>query len=339
MSGNHRKWLRDTLAGRPWARVPYNFMFSPPAEQRLKEHYGADNVLAALDLPMALVGPADKPLYANPEVYGETITDQFRVVWSTNAIDRGSPVGPPLREPSLAGYEFPDPDDPARFAHLAEQVERLQDRFIIGVVGDLWERATFMRGMEALCLDVRLHRGFVGDLLEGICEYNLRTFEHLAELPIDGIFISDDYGTQRGLVIGRRDWRELVRPRLARIYDAAKARGLVVMHHTCGCVVELVPDLIEMGLDILHPIQPEAMDIFALKRQFGSDLTFCGGIGTQELLPHATPEQVRAEVLRTLEAMAQGGRYILEPGITLQADVPTENMVAMIEAVREYRLF
>jgi uroporphyrinogen decarboxylase len=332
-----REFIRSAIEHRETERVPYNFMFSPPAEKRLKEYYGVEDVITALEMPMFFFGPKDKPLYADPDIYGETITDQFGVVWSTSKIDRGSPIGPPLKEADLSSYCFPSPDEATRFAGLGEKVAERRDRFLVAVVGDLWERAGFMRGLGNLCMDVLENRTFVEELLEGIKKYVVRTLEHLAAYEPDGVFLSDDYGTQTGLIIAPRDWRKLVKPRLREIYGAAKKRDLVVMHHTCGDVREIIPDLIEIGLDILHPIQPETMDIFSLKREFGADLTFCGGIGTQYLLPKGTPAEIRETVKKTAEVMGRGGGYILEPGITLQDDVPVENMVAMMEAAREYR--
>ena len=332
-----KQLIRSAIEHRETERVPYNFMFSPPAEKRLKEHYGVEDLITALEMPMFLFGPNDKPLYADPAIYGETITDQFGVVWSTSTIDRGSPIGPPLKEADLSHYFFPSPDDPKRFAALGEDVVKRKDRFLVTVIGDLWERAGFMRGLGDLCMDVLENPKFVEELLEGIKQYVIRTLERLVRHKPDGVFLSDDYGTQTGLIIGPQHWRRLVKPHLREIYHAAKRRNLVVMHHSCGHVTEIVPDLIEIGLDILHPIQPETMDIFSLKREFGADLTFCGGIGTQHLLPKGTPSEIRDAVRRTLDVMARGGGYILEPGITLQDDVPVENMAAMIEAAREYR--
>lgn len=332
-----KELVRSATEHRETEKVPYNFMFSPPAEERLKRYYGTEDLITALEMPMFLFGPKDKPLYADPQVYGETITDQFGVVWSTSRIDRGSPIGPPLKEADLSRYSFPSPDDPKRFAGLDQEVARRRDRFLIAVIGDLWERAGFMRGLGNLCVDVLENPKFVEELLEAMKEYVIRTLEHLVRCKPDGVFLSDDYGTQSGLMIAPRHWQRLVKPRLKEIYLAAKRRGLVVMHHTCGDVVEIVPDLIEIGLDILHPIQPETMDIFAMKRDFGKDLTFCGGIGTQHLLPKGTPSEIRETVKKTMDVMAQGGGYVLEPGITLQDDVPIENMVAVIEAAREYR--
>ncbi len=173
-------------------------------------------------------------------------------------------------------------------------------------MGDLWERATFMRGMEALLTDVALHPGFVGDLLEGLTEYILATMRILFErYEFECVAVSDDYGAQQGTLMSPRDWRALVKPRLGRIYAFAKENGRRLFHHTCGDVYAIVPDMIEIGLDILHPIQPEAMDIEGLKREFGRDLTFCGGIGTQRLLPYGTPDEVRAEIRRLKREMGR----------------------------------
>jgi uroporphyrinogen decarboxylase len=155
-----------------------------------------------------------------------------------------------------------------------------------------------------------------------------------ARFRFDGIAVSDDYGTQAGMIIAPEDWRRLVKPLLGEIYALARSNGRTVFHHSCGDILPIIPDLIGMGLDILHPIQPEAMDLLALKREFGRDLTFCGGLGTQRLLPRASPEEVRREVRRLKNELGRSGGYILEPGITLQADVPLPNLLAMIEEAR-----
>jgi uroporphyrinogen decarboxylase len=136
------------------------------------------------------------------------------------------------------------------------------------------------------------------------------------------------------MLISPAAWRRFVRPHLARILARAKAAGRTTFLHSCGNVRAIVPDLIELGLDILHPIQPEALDIFELKREFGRDLTFCGGLGTQAVLARGTPREIRGEVRRLQREMGRCGGYILETGITIQADVPLANILALIEAAR-----
>ena len=329
------EWISQTLSHRDTGAVPYNFSFSPPALRRVEGHYG-ENVEERLRFPIRMTGTKSvKPLYAAPEVFGETVRDEFGVVWSTSCIDRGSPTGPCLAEPTLSGYAFPDADLEYRFEDIGGWCAQQEGHYRIIWVGDLWERATFMRGMENLLLDVALRPAFVEALLRGIAERILQTMAILFErFSFEAIALSDDYGTQDALVISPGDWRRLVKPCLKDIYGLAKDHGRAVFHHSCGHIVSVIGDMIDLGLDILHPLQPEAMDILVLKRQFGRDVTLCGGVGTQKLLVSAGPGEVRDEVRRLKRDMGKGGGYILESGITLQADVPLENMIAMIDEAR-----
>ena len=328
----HRDWIRRVLAHEPDVPVPYNLSLSPPARRAVEEHLGTDDVEACLDLPIRMTGTRSvKPLYASPEVFGERVTDEFGVTWTTSEIDRGCPVGPPITEPDLSGYTFPDPASPHRFEGLAEWCDHNADHFTFIWVGDLWERATFLCGMERLLLWLALEPAFVHELLHRIADGILATMAILFErFAFDGIAVSDDYGTQKAMLISPDAWRDLVKPELARILAAGQRAGRTTFLHSCGNVRPIVPDLLELGLDILHPIQPEAMDILELKREFGRDLSFCGGLGTQRLLVGGTPEDVRNEVRRLQRTMGEGGGYILEPGITLQADIPLANILALI---------
>ncbi len=327
-----REWIERTLRHEPGEGVPYNFSFSPPAQRLAESHYGTP-LEDCLDLPMRMVGPKSiKPLYADPGEYGETIADEFGVVWSTSKLDRGSPIGPCLPDSTLSGYTFPDPTQEYRFEPLGDWCAARAGSYRLLWIGDLWERATFMRGMEALVMDVVLNSDFVEALLRGLADYLLQTMAILFDrFAFEGIAVSDDYGAQGGMLMSPETWRRVIKPLLAEIYGLAKSRGKTVFHHTCGHVTEIIPDMIDAGLDILHPIQPETMDIYELKRQFGTRLTFCGGLNTQQLLPRGTPQQVRDEVRRLKDKMGASGGYILEPGITIQADVPLANMIAMIE--------
>ena len=331
---SNREWI-ERVRRHEDGPVPYNFMFSPPAQRRVQAHYGAD-LEAALGLPLRMTGcQSIKPLYADPQVFGPTVRDEYGVLWTTNPIDRGSPIGPCLREASLAGYRFPDPERAERFAAIPAWCRQQAGHYRVVWVGDLWERATFMRGMGELLLDVATAPAFVEALLDGITAYVLATMRRLFACgEFEAIAVSDDYGTQRAMVISPAMWRRLVRPRLAQVYALAQAHGRAVFHHTCGHVLPIIGDLVDLGLDFLHPLQPEAMDPRVVKREFGAHLTLVGGISTQQLLVHSSPAAVRAEVRRLQRELGRGGGYILEPGITLQDDVPVANMVAMIDAAR-----
>ena len=332
-----RDWILTAMAHKQPEAVPYNFMFTPPVQQSLQDYYGQTDLEQALDFPIRMSAPASiKPLYADPAEFGESIKDEFGVLWSTNRIDRGPPIGPCLSEANLTDYKFPDADQEYYFEDLPQWCQQNKEHYTILWVGDLWERATFMRGMENILLDVALNPKFVEELLRSLTDYILETMQILFErFEFDGIAISDDYGMQTSLVISPAHWRKLIKPRLTEIYSLAHKHGRSVFHHSCGNNHPIIADFVDIGLDILHPIQPEAMDIFKLKQEFGSHLTFCGGIGSQDLLPFGSAEQVRAEVKKLKEEMGKGGGYILEPGITLQADVPLDNIVAMIEEARK----
>lgn len=335
--GTNREWIEKTLSHRQPEAVPYNFSFSPPAQQALQQHYQTADLEGTLAIPIRTSGPESiKPLYAPPAEFGTTATDEFGVVWSTSEINRGTPIGPCLGEPDLSDYRFPDPTAAYRFEGLSRWCQANQAHYTILWIGDLWERATFMRGMEKILLDVALHPKFVEQLLEQLTAYILETSQRLFEnFRFDGVAISDDYGTQHAMILSPEHWRRFIKPRLKEIYGLAKKHGRSVFHHSCGNIYPIIGDLIDIGLDILHPIQPEAMDVFQLKREFGRHLTLCGGVRTQDLLPTGTPDQIRDEVRRLKHELGRDGGYILEPGITLQADVPLENMLAVIEAAKD----
>ncbi|HPD13643.1 MAG TPA: uroporphyrinogen decarboxylase family protein [Planctomycetota bacterium] len=334
---SHREWIQRVLRHEAGLPVPWNLSLSPPARQKLAGRYGPGEIEDILDLPLRLRGPNSiKPLYASPREFGPTARDEWGVVWTTSDVDRGSPVGPPVTRPDLHGFVFPDPAAPHRFEGLAAWCERHRGCYTILWIGDLWERATFLCGMENLLLWAALEPSFVHALLERIAAYVMHTLETLLErLIFDGVALSDDYGTQRGLLLSPGAWRAFVKPHLARLFGRAKAAGKSVFLHSCGHVRPIVPDLVDLGLDILHPVQPEAMDIGELKREFGRHLSFCGGLGTQHLMARASPAEVQAEVRRLQRTMGAGGGYILETGITLQADVPLANLLAMIDAARQ----
>ena len=332
----NKDWIRRVLQHDGTVPVPCNLMLSPPARRMLEAHFGTEDFEGHLDLPIRMTGTQSvKPLYASPREFGSRVADEFGVVWTTSEIDRGSPVGPPLTEPDLSAYAFPDPAAAYRFEHLGDWCQANADHFTFLWVGDLWERATFLCGMERLLLWVALEPDFVSALLQGIADYILRTMDILfGRFAFDGIALSDDYGTQKAMLISPAAWRRFVKPRLAEILARAKSAGRTAFLHSCGNVRPVVPDLVELGLDVLHPIQPEAMEILELKREFGADVTFCGGLGTQDLLVNAAPQEIRDEVRRLQREMGRGGGYILEPGITIQADVPLANLLALIEAAR-----
>ena len=151
---------------------------------------------------------------------------------------------------------------------------------------------------------------------------------------IDCLLFGDDWGSQSGLIMGPKLWREFIKPRVAKMYERVSSAGKYVAIHSCGDVRAVLPDLVEIGLNIFNPFQPETMDIFETKKRYYGKLSFYGGISVQTLLPRGTSDDVRRETKRLLEVLGEGGGYIASPSHDVPVDVPPENMAAMIEVLQ-----
>jgi uroporphyrinogen decarboxylase len=152
---------------------------------------------------------------------------------------------------------------------------------------------------------------------------------------IDGVLLGNDWGSQRDMLMSPKVWRELLAPGAKREYDVIREAGLDVWIHSCGNIRQIIPDLIDMGAQVLNPIQPECMDVYELKDTFGNRMTFWGGISTQQTLPFGTEEDVEAETRRVTAYMSRGGGYILAAGQGIQADVPFENLCRLVDVANE----
>ena len=263
--------------------------------------------------------------------------DDFGVLWNRNGADKdiGMIVGAVIPEPDVSLIRMPDVGAERLRASYTDLGTRGEGVFRLGSIGfSLFERAWTLRGMENLLADMIEEPDFADALFDAICEHNLRVMDIALEYPLDGFYFGDDWGQQKGLIMGPALWRRFIRPRLARMYAHAKARGLKVFQHSCGDIQEVFPDLIEIGLDVYQTFQPEIYDIRAVKHEFGRDLTFFGGISTQRLLPVGTPEEVRDRTREILSVMRPGGGYIASPTHSVPGDVPPENIMAMLAVFR-----
>lgn len=174
---------------------------------------------------------------------------------------------------------------------------------------------------------------FFAALLDRLTDLYLAQLALCADLSADAFMFGDDWGDQRGVMIGPERWRRYLKPRYARLYEAAHAQGKIVISHCCGSVADILADVIEIGLDVLESVQPEArgMNPYALKKQWGDQITFGGGLGSQSTIPFGRPEEIRAEIRRLRREMGHGGGYILAPAKALQPETPTANAVAVLE--------
>jgi len=249
----------------------------------------------------------------------------------------------------LEAYQgWPDMSDPTRIAHVRKNSRRLADENQFAILATPWllfpfERAFAMQGMDTFLLNMAKDREFARALLEKIAVYCKQLMgRFLDELGnnVDIIKIGDDLGTQESLMISPKMYREILKPVHADFISYIKARTKAkIFFHSDGDVVPLIEDFVEIGVDILNPIQTSAgsmSDLPSLKKRFGSNIVFCGGIDTQRILPFGSTEDVRQEVRRVMQILGPGGGCMIGAVHTVMNDVPPENVLAMVDAVEEF---
>jgi uroporphyrinogen decarboxylase len=240
----------------------------------------------------------------------------------------------------VESYSLPDPLAPGRYDAAEATVREFAGTHAI--VGDLecamFETAWYLVGLEKLLGDLATGEAYVNALLDRLVELSTRTGLELIRRGADVIWAGDDFGTQERMLLSPTMWRRVFKPRIRTMFEAFRKEkpDLKLAWHSCGSIVPIIPDFIEVGLDILNPIQPRAkgMEPHFLKREYGRELVFFGGLDIQELLPRGTVHDVRDEVRRLVEILGPGGGYILAPAHNIQDDTPTENILAIYEGVR-----
>ncbi len=309
-----RSLVAATINHKETLRVPYCIDLTFEGEQELKKAIGSQRPSSFLNNDVFQIGP---PWWT-----------WFNLGPDWQAFD--SPVSPS----TVVGT-----GDYQRFVDSVRMMSDHGGKYILAIIyGSHFEKAYFARGLENFLADLAADPPFARKLLNRIIEKNLVMLENIVALPeIDGVLLGSDWGTQRDLIMSPQTWEDLIRPGEQKEYDLVHAYGKHVWVHSCGKIDKIIPSLVEMGLDVLNPVQPEAMDLAELKSRFGAKLSFWGGISTQQTLPNGTPDEVRQEARRVRDLMSKGGGYIFGPSQSIQGDVPANNIVALIETAKESR--
>lgn len=233
-------------------------------------------------------------------------------------------------------YPWPDLDQPYRYAGLRERVETLhqQGLAVAAFAGSVFEQSWYIRGMEDLMMDLAAAPEVADYFFEHSAALQQRAAAEFARAGVDIIITGDDIAGQNGMLMSIETWREFLKPRLAATVQAVKRANPAakVFYHSCGNVEPAIPDLIEAGIDILNPVQPECMEPAAIKRKYGDRLSFWGTVSVQRTMPFGTPDEVRAEVRARIRDVGRGGGLILAPAHVLGPETPWENIVAFFEA-------
>jgi uroporphyrinogen-III decarboxylase len=249
-------------------------------------------------------------------------------------------VGHPLADDAaIASYVPPDPTRPELYVDSERVIREFRDEYwIVGVtVTTIWETAWALRGYEQLLMDMVADPDLADAVLEIPFRYHLAAAERLARMGIDMLWTGDDIGSQKGMLIAPSTWRRYLKPRMAELVARVKAidPAIRVAYHTDGDVREVLPELIEIGIDVLNPVQPACMDPAELKRDYGDRLLFWGSLDEQHTLPFGSPDDVRAEIRRRLTTIGRGGGLILGPTHHVQLDTSLENFWAMLDTIRD----
>ena len=263
-------------------------------------------------------------------------------------------VAYPIAEPTLEAlrrYPWPDPHDPGRTEGLKDRALKLYETTDYALVLDaagfgIFETGWMLRGFENFLMDLAAEPKFAEALMQGVADYYIALYDRvLAEAGeyLQVVMIGDDLGTQNGPMISPETYRKLVKPAQKRVWQFLKSKTKARLFlHSCGSVRKLIPDFIELGLDILNPVQVAAkdMDPKELKREFGKDLTFWGGgCDTQKVLTFGTPDEVEREVRRRIADFAPGGGFVFNQIHNIQPQVPPENILRMFETVLQYGVY
>jgi uroporphyrinogen decarboxylase len=337
-------------------RCPMQVSFTPEFAVRLREDMGVEEgklhnphgggntyVLERTlgeDMLLTSVGWANS-YYQDADSY----VDEWGIGWDSQEYE--TPFGkgrytemtshPLAADDAILTYCPPDPARPDLYEEAERVIRDFKDEYwIVGVtVTTIFETAWALRGLQPMLMDFAANPDLADQILEIPYLYHLAAAKKLVEMGVDMVWTGDDIGTQRGMLISPQMWRKFLKPRMANFIAELKAinPAVKVAYHSDGNILPVIPDLIEIGVDVLNPIQPACMDPAALKKQFGDRLCFWGSIDEQYTLPMGTPSYVRAEILHRLKTIGKNGGLILGPTHHVQLDTPLENFWAMINTI------
>ena len=311
--------------------TPYCVNFTQNMHERMVAHTGDPGFAAAIDNHIS----AEYIMKPMDDLGNERFRDEFGVVWNRSGVDKDIGV--------IEGLLIEDPEDLEHFvlaevdeAFVRQRMEYLmetaKDNFRIAAIGfSLFERAWTLCGMENLLCYMMDEPEFVHALMEMICQRNLKIIDICLEYDIDCFHFGDDWGQQKGLIMGPKCWREFIKPYLARMYGRVREAGKFVSQHSCGDIRDVLEDVLECGLNIYNTYQPEIYTREFAKTLHGR-LTIWGGISTQVELPVLTAEEIY-DITRQWMAYFPDGGLICAPTHDIPGDVPPENVLAMLRAM------
>jgi len=335
-------------------RVPMEFSLCPSQMERFRKETGASSPAEYFGFGIRGVGIKRTKLKNDFSKYTADFpegarVDEWGIGWiSTSTSYHFEHILHPLQNATtldeIMEYPFPDVHAAYRYEGLGERVSQLKEAGFavtasaMAVGGSVFWPPYKLRSMEQLLVDFMINQDIADALLDAVTERMAVMAGRLAEASVDILRLADDLGTQLGPMISLDLFRKFIKPRLAMIIESARSvkPEILIFFHSDGHIQEFIPDLIEIGLDVLNPIQPECMDPAEIKKKYGDKLAFWGTIGTQTTMPFGTKEEVRQVVKERIETVGKGGGLLIAPTHLVEPEVPWENIMALVEAVEEF---
>ncbi|TFG59187.1 MAG: hypothetical protein E4H36_14275 [Spirochaetales bacterium] len=355
---NHRERVETALNHEAPDRCPMQISFTPEFAGRLEKNmgisdrhmhnpHGGGNIYVLereLDEDMLLtsVGWANSYYQAD-----HAYTDEWGINWDVKEYRTKFGKGnyteikshPLANDAAVSSYIPPDPLRPELYLDAAQTLENYgRDYWIVGVtVTTIFETAWALRGLEQMMMDFVLDPDLAHAILDIPFRYHLQAAKKLVEMGVDMIWTGDDVGTQKSMLLSPDLWRKFLKPRMAVFMAELKKLNpsVKIAYHSDGVIDPIIPDLIDLGLDVLNPVQPACMDPAEMKKKYGKNLSFWGTLDEQHTLPFGTPHDVTEEVKKRIGTIGKNGGLILGPTHHVQLDTPLENFWAMVRAIRE----
>ncbi len=335
--------------------IPFDFDLCPSLYYTFKERTGHDNYKDYFNMPLRFCYvpcniSADQNnhfsrYYDNPDSavsYSEWGIG-IRQGSVAHFVEMLHPMQNLTTTDDLRNYPYPRTDKDYNWDVLPPRIKKLKesDAVVFASMGaTIFELSWVLRSMEELLIDMLERPHMANTLLDIVLEKKLEFLERYISAGVDGIQLGDDVGAQQNMILSPSMWREYLKPRLKKIITRAKEQNpdILIEYHSDGNIEPIIPELIEVGVEILNPVQPECMNPEEIKRLYGDRLSFRGCIGTQTVMPFGTPDEVKKTCEKLIETVGAGGGLILSPSHVLEPEVPWENIEAFIETVRSFNI-
>lgn len=329
-------------------RVPINATYTPEIAALLKEHVGeCDDVGVAMgnDFVVTCCGRGFATSYYRE---GAEYVCDYGIRWRSVNFGKGTyteMVERPLEDDpdKLKNWHCPDPFEPTQYDALRQKQEKFgKDKWMVGdITCTIFETAWALRGMENLLCDMYEDEDFVDELFDKVMQHPLQAGIEAAKIGVDMLWMGDDVAIQQGMLMDPKLFRRFLKPRFAKMIEEYRKinPNIKIAYHSCGNPEKILPDLIDVGVNAYHSIQPRAINPLEVKKKYGDKLVLFGGLDIQKILPMGSPDDVRAEVRRLIDGCADNGGYILAPAHHIQPDVPLENILAFYDEGNKYGVY